>query len=99
MSDSEQHEMHLEATYPTGVEEWYCPTCGRRVIMQWPPNFKRVILEPGDQYAIHMGGKGGLRMGLLQVGDGEETEPAEKLSLSSWEAWLADVDLGGTEAQ
>jgi len=67
--------------------------------MQWPPNFKRVVLEPGDQYAAHTGGKGGLRIGSLQVGDGKETEPAEELSLGSWEEWLADVDLGSSRTQ
>lgn len=53
----EQHEMILAATLDSGVEEWYCPTCGRRFLMQWPPNYRKIILEVGDEYAIHRGGK------------------------------------------
>jgi len=67
--DNEQnkHEMVLERTHESGAEEWYCPLCGRRFLMQWPPNYKKIILEPGDEYAIHSGGKGGLVMGAAQV--------------------------------
>jgi hypothetical protein len=54
--------MVLEKTYPAGAEEWYCPTCGRRMIITWKP-WKKIILEPGDSYAVHSGGKGGLGMG------------------------------------
>ena len=99
MDDQEQHEMHLEVTYSTGVEEWCCPTCGRKILMQWPPHYKKVVLEPGNEHAIHAGGKGGLHMGSLQVSHDEAPESAEELSLGSWEDWLSDVDLGDSKAQ
>src|SRR3989344_7035583 len=57
MSKLEQHEMVLEAIHPSGAEEWYCPTCGRRFTMQWPPEYNKVILDPGDENAIHSGGR------------------------------------------
>lgn len=62
-----RHEMVLVSTHETGAEEWYCPTCGRRFLMQWPPEYKKVILECGDENAIHSGGKGGVRMETPQV--------------------------------
>ena len=99
MNEQERHEMQLEAALPTGVEEWYCPTCSRRILIQWPPHYKKVILEPGDEHAVHAGGKGGLRMGSLEVGYDEAPDSAEELSLGSWEDWLADVDLGGGKVQ
>jgi hypothetical protein len=34
-------------------------------MMQWPPNYKKIILEAGDEYAVHSGGKGGLQMSEL----------------------------------
>ena len=58
----ERHEMELVQTHPNGAVEWHCPICNRRFIMQLPPNYKRVILEAGDEEAIHCGGKGGAFM-------------------------------------
>jgi len=63
----DQHEMHLEATHPSGAEEWACPTCGRRFLMQWPPEYKKVVLEKGDAAATHTGSKGGLSIGAATV--------------------------------
>jgi hypothetical protein len=60
--DTERHEMKLAQTHPNGAEEWVCPICHRRFILQWPPNYKRVILEEGDKDAIHSGGKNGVHM-------------------------------------
>ncbi len=54
MSES-AHAMILERTYPSGVEEWYCPTCGRRMIMRWPPFYQKIVLVPGDEHVIHDG--------------------------------------------
>lgn len=76
--NSERHEMELVETYPDGAEEWFCPVCSRRFVLQWPPNYKRVILEAGDENAVHSGGKNGVRMetdrGSLQVGQAEDLE-------------------------
>ena len=72
MYESQQHEMRLETTHPSGAEEWYCPVCGRRFLIQWPPAYKKIVLEPGDEYAYHLGGKGGVRLEPLQATQGEE---------------------------
>jgi hypothetical protein len=67
LPEQKRHEMVLERTHESGAEEWYCPVCGRRFLMQWPPNYKKIIIEPGDEYAIHSGGKGGLP-GIMKLG-------------------------------
>jgi hypothetical protein len=63
MNQQEHHEMVLETTHASGAEEWYCPTCGRRFLMQWPPTYKKIVLESGDEEALHSGSKGGLSIG------------------------------------
>lgn len=98
MNDQPRHEMVLESTHPSGAEEWYCPTCGRRMTITWEP-WKKIILEPGDIYAAHGGSKGILNMGRLQISLGNEgdtpAEPATTLEdpyLASWEGWLDEMD-------
>ena len=61
------HEMKLIMTYPTGAEEWFCEECGRRLIMTWPPKYKRLLLDEGDQNVGHNGTKGELPL-AIQVG-------------------------------
>jgi hypothetical protein len=39
----------------SGAEEWACPTCGRRMLLHWPPHYSKRILEPGDESASHVG--------------------------------------------
>ena len=92
MHEQEQHDMILETAHPSGAEEWACPTCGRRFLLQWPPNYKRIILEPGDENATHSGGKGGLRMSAPQVGE-EASVSAEERRLTPWLEWLESIDF------
>jgi hypothetical protein len=37
--------------------------------MTWPPQYSKKVLVYGDEYAIHLGGKGGLRMDAPTVLD------------------------------
>lgn len=97
--NQEQHEMVLEMTHATGAEEWYCPTCGRRMTITWDP-WKRIVLEQGDMYAPHSGGKGGLRLGSIGITQGNGIEQpsspepsAEDPYLAPWVQWLENVDL------
>ena len=103
MIEQQQHEMQLETIHTSGAEEWYCPACGRRFLMQWPPAYKKIVLEAGDEYASHSGGKGGLRIGPPQITLGNETGvPAlgeielteeEEMRLRPWADWLEKVDF------
>ncbi|HLE90602.1 MAG TPA: hypothetical protein VI753_05590 [Anaerolineales bacterium] len=46
--NEQQHEMVLEKTHPSGAEEWYCPTCGRRILLRVPSTNGMVVVEPGS---------------------------------------------------
>lgn len=98
--DQQQHEMVLEKTHPSGADEWFCPSCGRRLLMDYGPKFKKTILEAGDEYAVHSGAKGGLQMGSIQVVPVSDPPAAEESivsiedpSLAPWVAWLDKVDF------
>lgn len=58
------HQMMLQSTDRAGVEKWYCPTCGRTILLSWPPHYSLTVIAAGDEMAIHSGGKGGLRMSV-----------------------------------
>jgi len=92
MYESQQHEMQLTTTHSSGADEWYCPTCGRRFLMYWPPTYRKVVLEAGDEYAIHSGGKGGLSMSPPQIGEAEEPALSEEMRAALEEA-LEDTDF------
>ena len=98
--NQQQHEMVLEKTHVSGEEEWYCPSCGRRMLINWEPEFKRTILEAGDNYAGHTGGKGGLQMQPLKPmaadprSSRQESKPVDDdPRLLPWSAWLNKVDF------
>jgi hypothetical protein len=100
MDNQQHHEMVLQRTRPSGEEEWYCSTCGRRMLISWEPGFKRTVLEPGDDYASHSGGKGGLRMGPLQIEAADTPSPREDpqptnedARLLPWSEWLKKSDF------
>lgn len=46
--------MRLVRTAESGLEEWACPTCGRRILLRWPPHYVKHVLDPGDQQACHI---------------------------------------------
>jgi hypothetical protein len=59
--------------------------------MDYGPKFKKTVLEAGDEYAVHSGGKGGLRIGSMQalpVDDSSTQEEVDDTRLAPWEAWL-----------
>ena len=100
MNEQQQHEMVLKMTHPSGEDEWYCPTCGRRLLMDYGPVFKKTILETGDEYALHSGGKGGFQMGSMRAIPASETNSEEESVISiedprlaPWIAWLEEVDF------
>lgn len=90
---SQTHQMVLERTLENGEEEWFCPTCGRRLLFTWPPKYKRVILTPGDEYAVHSGGKGGVGMAPAAVIKQEEVLPVMDDRLRIWSDWMDQVDF------
>lgn len=92
MDASETHAMELVRVDATGTEEWHCPTCGRRFQMRWPPNYAKVVLEPGDELATHTGGKGGVAMGSASVLEREPEQPLSTEIADLWRRLLRDLE-------
>ena len=92
MNEQQRHEMVLEIAHPSGAEEWNCRTCGRRLLISWEPAFKKTVLEAGDEFSIHSGGKGGLTMSAVEVGDPQESVLPAKI-VAALEKILKDFDL------
>ena len=100
METDQNHEMVLVRTYETGAEEWRCPVCGRRFMMQRPPQYRRIILDIGDEMVSHTAAKESLIRATSEtapvkivprlVADGN----ADGHNLSVWAEWLDQLDLG-----
>jgi hypothetical protein len=84
------HEMVFEKTHVSGVEEWYCPSCGRRFLVQWPPSYKMVVLEPGEKETRHNLSKVNSHVSPPQM---NEIEPIEEFRLIPWLEWMEKVDF------
>lgn len=108
MAQNEAHVMVKVKQHPNGEEEWYCPECGRRFLMQWPPKYKRTILEPGDESVPHRGGKSemGLDMNMADPKLAGQAAPArpepeseldddevDDEGLAPWTKWVDDHDI------
>ena len=93
----QQHEMRLETTHPSGAQEWVCPTCGRRFLMHFRPEYERLdmmVLEAGDELASHTGSQFGLHINKSEISlVDEEPELSDELR-SALEELLKDIDLG-----
>ncbi len=59
---SSPHQMARTGTPEPGVDEWACTRCARRLLLRRPPAYDKVVLDPGDESAAHVGGAGGLRL-------------------------------------
>ena len=91
--NEKHHEMILQETHISGVEEWYCPDCGRRFLVQWPPAYKIVILEPGDKDTRHNVSKSNSRIGSRQVTQLEANDLIDEFRLVPWLKWMEEVDF------
>jgi len=92
MIAQQTHEMNLLSTHPSGEEEWLCPECGRRYMMQWSPSINQIILEVGDESAIHNGSTGGLYISPTGVNAADNFELSEDLRAALEDA-LKDIDF------
>lgn len=87
LNELERHEMKLLSVDEAGREEWHCSACGRHFLMSWPPEYSKTILVPGDEYVIHSGGKGGLRMGSPAILDADAYLPNPNLGDENMQGW------------
>ena len=91
--DEKHHEMVLEKTHVSGVEEWYCPDCGRRFLVQWPPAYKMIIVEQGDKDARHNVSKANSRTGSYPITQLKATDFIDEFRLIPWIKWMEKVDF------
>ena len=88
-----RHEMILTGSAESGAEEWVCPDCGRRMLLRWPPNYEKLVLEHGDETAIHVGGKGGLRVGQAAVTPAPAADAQAPEVPTAERQWLHDIGI------
>lgn len=88
------HTMNL-ITDHEGTEEWLCPDCGRHMLVNWKPKFKRTILVAGDLSAGHTAFKNNLQLEdsvedrLNRVlPEREVIEPVDEARLIPWISWM-----------
>lgn len=90
----ERHEMVLDKTHKAGAEEWCCQTCGRRLLFSWSPNYKKIVLDVGNNEAAHAGGKGGIVMGdVLSISTPNGKEQLKDL----WREFFGDMNVSDSE--
>ncbi len=93
MDTQGQHQMQLYMTHPSGAEEWVCSVCTRRIVLQWPPKYRKIVLDQGDANVVHTGSQGGVSMGPVQMPDKSDKDGSDN-GLDAWREGLADIDLG-----
>ena len=78
-----------------GLEEWFCPSCGRHLLVHWTPRFERTIINEGDLAAGHNGFKTELQPESLEVisGEVEAVKPVDESSLLPWSVWMDKSDF------
>src|SRR5512141_183774 len=92
--NEKHHEMILQRTHESGVEEWYCPDCGRRFLVQWPPMYKMIVLEQGDKDTRHNVSKANSLVGSFPITQTRKTDVIEDFRLLPWIKWMEQVDFG-----
>jgi hypothetical protein len=65
--EPQSHEMELVRVVESGGEHWVCNSCGRQILLWWPPRSKRTVLVPGDENATHSACKGEIQIGPVSV--------------------------------
>ena len=91
--NEKHHEMILQETHVSGVEEWYCPDCGRRFLVQWPPAYKMIILAQGDKDIRHNVSRANSRIGVFPITKTREADFIEEFRLIPWIKWMEKVDF------
>ena len=87
--NEEYHEMILEKIHRSGLEEWACPVCGRRFLVQWPPAYKMIVLKPGDKDTRHNLS----RLNARKAPRPTDPALAEEARLRPWLVWMERVNF------
>jgi hypothetical protein len=62
-------------TLAQGVDEWSCTVCSRRLLLRRPPDYEKIVLDRGDEWAAHVGGTGGLEPAAVSARPAEPGGP------------------------
>jgi hypothetical protein len=90
MVEQQHHEMILEVTHASGMEGWYCPACGRRILLLVPPDNQMVVVDDGDRYASHSGSIGDLQIGGVKVT--RQDKESQEMSEERLRPWLKAIE-------
>jgi len=82
--------MILDKAHTSGAEEWACPACGRRFLVEWSP-YCMIVVEPGDPSARHRGSQ--VDEATVAAYAEEEARLADDPRLATFEAWLDGIQL------
>jgi hypothetical protein len=67
MNQHFRHQMKINSIYETGAQEWLCLDCSRRILVSWTPGFKCIVLDPGEDGAVHTGEWAGSKIGEAEA--------------------------------
>ena len=97
--DNKMHTMKI-IDKQEGAEEWFCPICGRHLLVSWTPKFKRTVLVEGDSSVPHSGSKGNLLVNRVDVATEENLLPdcgGEQIEIARLQPWLEWMEKSGFE--
>lgn len=92
----EIHTMVCERVLDNGIDVFVCPACGRKMLIQWIPVLRQVVLEPGDENVVHSATP--LELGEespeLEMDGAPPVDPVDELRrLAEWEQWLRVIEF------
>jgi hypothetical protein len=101
MHTSQPHMLQRSHIHSNGAEEWACPICGRKILIDWQGLHRSAVLIPGDASTSHIGGAGNQRTEASQVIAEQQTEYiAEEVGtipisepLRPWLRWMQTAGL------
>jgi hypothetical protein len=83
--------MVCERALENGIDVFYCPACGRKMLIQWTPIIRQVVLEPGDESAIHSATLYEVSQENQAIAPEIEPDPVEGERLALWEERLQEI--------
>jgi len=89
---AKQHKLVLSEIFSSGAQEYYCPICGRRFVIQFLPNFKRIMLDHGDEMAVHIGGTPQRKARACEP-SGDQMGKLDDPYLQLWRNYLDNIEL------
>jgi hypothetical protein len=101
MHTSQPHMLQRSHVHSNGAEEWACPICGRKILIDWQGLHRSAVLVPGDASTSHIGGSGHRGTAANQIIDDQRplfvAEEVGTIPISEplrpWVRWMREVGL------